>query len=117
MALGASWCAALPPVRRRRGVVNQTGDEFQLGACAGGPAELPQLTSRPVVLVESGVHLFGVTIGAVTIKGDADMADEFAQTRLVVPTNTFLGFAVGAAHAATLSHGRETGPPPPDVAR
>jgi len=69
------------------------------------------------VVLESGVHLFGVTIGAVTIKGDADMADEFAQTRLVVPTNTFLGFAVGAAHAATLSHGRETGPPPPDVAR
>ncbi len=117
MALGASWCAALPPVQRRCGVVNQTGDELQLGAAAVGPAELPQLTGRAVVLVESGVHLFGVTIGAVTIQGDADMADEFTQTRLVVPSNTFLGVAACAGHAATLSHVREPGPPPPDVAR
>ena len=78
VALEASSCAALPPVKRRRGVVNQTGYELHLGATC--PAELPQLTSRPVVLVESRVHLFGVTIGAVTIQGDADMPDEFTQT-------------------------------------
>jgi hypothetical protein len=69
VTLGASWCAALPPVHRGCGVVNQTGDELQVRSPAAGPAELPQLTSRPVVLVESGVHLFGVTIGPVTIQG------------------------------------------------
>jgi hypothetical protein len=47
-----------------------------------------------VVLVESGVHLFGVTIGAVPIQGDADMADEVTQTRLVVRSNAFLRVAV-----------------------
>ena len=116
VAIGASWCAALPPVHRRRRVVNQTSDELQVGGPAAGPAELPQLTSRPVVPVESRVHLFSVTIGAVTIQGDANMRDEFTQTRLVVPSNTFLRVAACAAHAATVSHVRETGPQPPDVA-
>ena len=70
-----------------------------------------------MVVVESGVHLFGVTIGAVTIQSAVDMADEFTQTRLVVRSDTFLRVAVCAAHAATLSHVRDNGPPPPDVAR
>ena len=109
VTFGASWCAALPPVHRGCGVVNQTGDELQVRSPAAGPAELPQLTSRPVVLVESGVHLFGVTIGPVTIQGDADMPDEFTQTRLVVTGNTFLRVAVCAVHAATLGHVLETG--------
>ena len=62
-----------------------------------------------MVLVESGVHLFGVTIGAVPIQGDGDMVDEFTQTRLVVRSNTFLGFAACAVHAATLGHVCDTG--------
>ena len=41
VALGASRCAALPPVHWRRRVVNQTGDELQLRSAAIGPAELP----------------------------------------------------------------------------
>jgi hypothetical protein len=45
------------------------------------------------------------------------MADEFTQTRLVVRSNAFLRVAVCAAHAATLSHVRKTGPPPPELAR
>jgi hypothetical protein len=69
-----------------------------------------------VVMVKGGVHLLGITIGPVKIQGDADMPDEFTQTRLVVRSNTFLRVAACAAHTATLSYVCETGPPPPHVA-
>jgi hypothetical protein len=52
-----------------------------------------------VVLVKGSVHLFGITIGAVMVQGDADMLDEFTQTRLVVRGNTFLRVPAGTAHA------------------
>jgi hypothetical protein len=71
---------------------------LKAGAPAPGPAELPQLTGRPVIVVQGGVHLFGVTIDAVTIQRDADVLDEFVQARLVVRSDMFLRVAVGAAH-------------------
>jgi hypothetical protein len=67
-------------------------------------------------VVESRVHLFGVTIGAVTIQGDTDLPDEFMQTRLVVRSNTLLRVSACAAHTATLGHVRETRPSRPHVA-
>ena len=79
VALGASWCAALPPVRWRGGIVNQTSDLLKVRTPASGPAELPQLTGRLVILVQSGIHLFGVAISAVTIQRGADALDQFMQ--------------------------------------
>jgi hypothetical protein len=103
LALWTSWCAALPPVRWRGGVGNETSDALQVRAPASGPAELPQLTGRPVILVQSGVHLFGVTITAVTIQRDGDTLDEFAQTRLVIRSDIFVRVAGGVAHGSTLT--------------
>lgn len=62
-----------------------------------------------MVLVKGGVHLFGITIGAVMIQGDCDMLDEFTQARLVVRGNTRLRVAACAAHTATLSHDAKLG--------
>ena len=56
-----------------------------------------------MILVQRGIHLFDITIGAVTIQGDGEMLDEFAQTGLVVPSNMFLGVAARATHTATLT--------------
>jgi hypothetical protein len=109
--LGTSWHTALPPVRQRGRVVNQTGDSLKVGAPAAGPAELPQLSGRPVVLVQSGVHLFGVAIGAVAIQRGTDMLDEAAQTRLVVRSDMFLRVAVGAAHAVDVNARQSKRPP------
>jgi hypothetical protein len=103
------WHAALPPVRWRGGVVNQTSDLLNVRA-AYGPAELPQLTGRPVILVQRRVHLLGVAISAVTIQRDADMFDEFVQARLVVRSDTFLRLTVGAAHGSTLTQTHRSAP-------
>ena len=111
VVLGTLWRGSLSPVRQRVRVVNQTSDSLQVGAAAAGPAEVPQLSGRPVVLVQSGVHLFGVTIGAVTIERGTDMFDESAQTRLVVHGDVFLGVAVCAAHAVDANARRSKRPP------
>jgi hypothetical protein len=79
--------ATLPPVRGRsaRGVVlDQARDHLEV-LPAPGPAELPQLASRSVVLVDRLVDFVGVgPSSAILIDHGGGALDEFGQAGLVV---------------------------------
>jgi hypothetical protein len=80
-----TWCAVLPPVGGLTVgglLVDEAGDEFEVGAAAAGPAELPQLSCGAVVVVDRLIDGVGVELaGAVTVERVRDVCDELARGR------------------------------------
>jgi hypothetical protein len=57
-----------------------------------GPAEFPQLTGCPMIVVDRLVNGVGVDLaGTVTVDRDRDVFDEFTQPRLVIAVHGFPG--------------------------
>jgi hypothetical protein len=83
-----AWSAELPPVSALvlvGQVTQRASGEFDAGAGAAQPAELPQLARGAVVLMDDLVDGERVELtGAEAIDGLGDMVDELAEARLVV---------------------------------
>jgi hypothetical protein len=60
-------------------------DELDVCSTATGPAELPQLAGRPVIVVDRLVDGVGVDLaGAVAVERGRNVFDELTQSRLMI---------------------------------
>ena len=99
----------LPPIRLVTVcelTVDLSCDEFGVCTTAGGPAELPQLSSRAVVLMDRRVNLArGLVAGPIAIDRRGHLLDKSGEASLVVGGDPFEGgpSCLLGSHARTLS--------------